>query len=149
MLNQKIKRDKKINDKVSLALSITTYKGDKMQNKICNLKKLESIVLQAKCLNYNRIIDFKEYFKTIKNNMKKGEGKFGFWKNKKTNVLVLPMMIHQHAQGEKVEDHMRCIISTGNTVAPDVMQDIPMMMFDALESLLPYELKAKEMKASQ
>ena len=65
----------------------------------------------------------------------------------KTNVLVLPMMIHQHAQGEKVEDHMRCII-TGNTVAPDVVQDIPMMMFDALESLLPYELKAKEMKVS-
>ena len=143
-----IKRDKKINDILLLPLSITNKKGNKMENKICNLKKLESIVLQAKCLDYNRIIDFKEYFKTIKNNMKTGEGKFGFWKNKKTNVLVLPMMIHQHAQGEKVEDHMRCIISTGNTVAPDVVQDIPMMMFDALESLLPYELKAKEMKVS-
>ena len=42
-------------------------------------------------------------------------------------------MVHQHANLERVEDHMRCLIQTGGQVKM-VFQDIPMNLFNELDS---------------
>ena len=103
--------------------------------RVVTLKKLKQIVTQSTINNYNRIIDFDKYFKTIKKNMIKGAGKFGYWKGRQTRVLIQPIMIHKHANTKRVEDHMRCLVSTQDEVAPDTLQDIPMNMFNNLEHL--------------
>lgn len=110
---------------------------NKLNARVCSLKKLKQIVTQAIINDYNRVIKFDEYFKTIKKKMIKSSD-FGQWNGRQTKVIVEPFMVHQHANLEQVDDHMRCLISTGNTVAPDVWQDIPMEMFNTLDLLLPY-----------
>jgi hypothetical protein len=96
-----------------------------------------AICIQAKINNYNRVVDFAKYFKTLKKNMIKTL-KWGYWNGKQTKVLIEPIMVHKHAKGERVENHMRCFVRTGNTVVEDVVQDIPMSLFNSLEIALSY-----------
>ena len=105
--------------------------------RVSTLKTLMAICIQAKINNYNRVVDYAKYFKTLKKNMIKSQ-KWGFWNGKQTKVLVEPIMVHSHAKGEKVENHMRCFVRTGNTVMEDVVQDIPMNLFNSLEIALSY-----------
>jgi len=119
-------------------------KPNKTNMRVTTLKKLKAIVTQSINNNYNRILKFDEYFKTIKKKMIKFPGKFGYWNGKQTKVLIQPIMIHQHAQMKQVEDHMRCLVRTGNTIAPDVIQDIPMKIFNTLDLALPIYEASKQ-----
>jgi len=106
--------------------------NDKFELKVCSLRTLKNIVNQSIINKYNRVIDYDLYFKTLKKAMIK-EQEIGFWNGKNTNVLIQPIMVHQHANLERVEDHMRCLVQTGGQVK-DVYQDIPMNLFNELDS---------------
>ena len=79
--------------------------NDKFELKVCSLRTLKNIVNQSIINKYNRVIDYDLYFKTLKKAMIK-EQKIGFWNGKNTYVLIQPVMVHQHANLERVEDHM-------------------------------------------
>ena len=106
--------------------------NDKFELKVCSLRTLKNIVNQSIINKYNRVIDYDLYFKTLKKAMIK-EQKIGFWNGKNTYVLIQPVMLHQHSNLERVEDHMRCLSQTGGQVK-DVFQDIPMNLFNELDS---------------
>ena len=97
--------------------------------KVASVNELKKINQQSIDCDYNRNLQFDAFYKTFKKKMKKQ----GLWSgDSKTNVVLRPLMVHQHKGSEPCEDHMRCEVFTNNAL-PFLTLDVP---FPSLNRLL-------------
>lgn len=104
-------------------------------NKVVHLINLKHIVKVAKELNYNRQIDYDKIYAHLKKEMNKDRSQ-GVWSGDYTTVIIVPMIVHEHAQGKKVDEHMRCQLVGPHNVRAII--DIPMDIYNRLMTVETY-----------
>jgi len=113
-----------------------------MGTKIVDLKTLKEINKDSIKKDYNRNLEWKVFQSALMKSM--NERKDVVWRGMKTNVLLVPLMIHEHKKGEKCEPHLRCQVFTDNCEGFLMTLDVPMDLFDSLMDVETYTEMLKE-----
>ena len=103
--------------------------------RVMNLRQLRDITISAKALNYNRVLNFSNFKKLLKEGWLNNPGLKLCWNNLNTTIIFDPIMIHEHAKGEKVDEHIRGHLMTGveSLSGHPLLVDVPMHLFNRLE----------------
>lgn len=117
--------------KKSFDLKIQTQEETEMnelfESRVCSFDQLRDLNSESLKAGYNRNIYFRIFYKNTRSQLKKK----GLWNGREhTNILLIPLMIHQHKAFEPCEDHMRCQVFTDNGLF--LLLDVPMESFKAL-----------------
>ena len=100
--------------------------------KTVSLRELKVINKESIHLGLNRAVEWKTFFNALKNEMNK-VGSVGHWRGMKTNVMLQPLMVHEHKGGKKTDPHMRCLVETCQPNFPySVLIDVKMTTFKRL-----------------
>ena len=100
------------------------------ENRWVSLKTLRVLNKESVDNGYNRNLWVKVFEKGLKEVMDKSEKVS--WKGLKTQVCLIPLMIHEHKGGEPCEPHVRCLVGTGGYLDGEPTLDVPMEMFVGL-----------------
>ena len=104
-------------------------------NKVVNLAELKTINKESIELGFNRNIDMKLFSQNLKTALYEGKGHFGIWKGMKTNVMLMPVMEHNHKNGVECEPHLRCLV---DGLCHQTVVDMPYSTFNELTDVNEY-----------
>ena len=105
-----------------------------LQYRVVSLRTLRVLNKESVKRGYNRNLWIKEFEKDLKEKMNKSPDVS--WRGLKTEVLLIPVLIHEHKGGEPCEAHIRSQISTGGLLSEPFL-DIPIEMFEDLKVITP------------
>lgn len=91
------------------------------------LKTLKMINGESIQYNYNRNLKWKVFQTLLMEAMNASDEVV--WTGMKTKVLLTPLMVHGHAQGEPCEQHYRCEVFVNGLLGGMVFLDVPMHWF--------------------
>ena len=100
--------------------------------KVVNLAELKTINKESIAKGYNRNLNMKPFMQALKTAMYKSNGKMGFWRGMKTNVLLVPLFEHNHKGGVECEPHLRCHVQEMGLVSKFLTLDVPFSTFNEL-----------------
>lgn len=112
-----------------------------METKIVNLRTLKEINNASINEDLNRNLNWKFFQTDLMSEM--NERTDVCWRGMKTNVALIPHMIHEHKKGVKCEPHVRCEVNTDNCLNGFLTLDVPMELF---HSLVGFETFKSEME---
>ena len=102
-----------------------------METKIVNLKTLKDVNNASIKKDYNRNLEWKVFQSALMKSMNARTDVC--WRGMKTNVALIPRMIHEHKKGVKCEPHVRCEVFTDNCLRGFLTLDVPMDLFNSLK----------------
>jgi hypothetical protein len=113
-----------------------------METKIVNLKTLKDVNNASIKKDYNRNLEWKVFQSALMKSMNARTDVC--WRGMKTNVALIPRMIHEHKKGVKCEPHVRCEVFNDNCLRGFLTLDVPMDLFHSLMCVETYMEKLKE-----
>ena len=113
-----------------------------MEIKIVNLRTLKEINNASINEDLNRNLEWNVFQSALMKSMNARTDVC--WRGMKTNVALIPHMIHEHKKGVKCEPHVRCQVFTDNCLKGLITLDVPMDLFHSLIGVETYREKLRE-----
>ena len=106
--------------------------------KVVNLAELKTINKESIAQGYNRNLNIKPFTQALKTAMYENSGEKGYWRGMKTNVMLVPLMKHNHKGGVECEPHLRCQVHEMGLVSTCLTLDVPFSTFNKLTDVTEF-----------
>ena len=115
----------------------TNVKEVSFEPRQVTLRELKQINTHSIESDYNRNLDMKEVEKRSKKMCKKHDVQY----HDELVLLLTPVMIHEHKNGDECEPHIRCILNLLSNPGSPPIVDVRIEDFESLEQLPEEVLK--------